>query len=223
MDTAIKSLELRGHTIELLGEERRKETCALIEGERISFRILEQVRRVPHEPTRRELADSARWGSHWRQEYNYVPTGKLSFEVEGWLVSKSLKRRWSDSARRPLEEQVGEFVVGIEAIGRIERQRTEEREERLRQEATIQARAAEAEALRLREQRRLSRLIDLADNWNTASRVRAFLDELEQRGASTNGIGDLVEWGRLAADQLDPLKDPKAITEAFAESDGHPG
>lgn len=47
---------------------------------------------------------------------------------------QGMKYRWKDSVRRCLEEQIGDFVVALEAIGHVECQRAAELEARRRQE-----------------------------------------------------------------------------------------
>ena len=132
--------------------------------------------------------------------------------MEKWTVPQGLKRRWSDSARRSLEEQVGEFVVGIESIGRIERQRTEQREEQLRREAAERAQAAKAEARELRKQRRVARLVNLAGRWHAASQMREFLDSVEG--------GELFEfdpYGTVGDSPAD-LRDVKITSKGYTET-----
>lgn len=220
VDAAIKALERRGHTVELRSVNDHRETCAVIEGQWIAFCVREEVRQKAHELTERERLQEKRWGHVWTRRFDYDPTGRLSLEVDRWSVPQGLRRRWKDSARRSLEDQVGDFVVGIEAIGHAERLRANEREERERDEAERRARALEEERRRLEEARRVEQLVGLAERWRSARTVREFLADLERRSGEVDGLAALIEWGRRAADSLDPLAEVAEIRGAFAGSDG---
>ena len=217
MNSAIKTLEKRGHGVIVRGERYGDDTCAVIQGQYVSFALREPSRQKSHEPTAEELRREKQYGRHWGPSYHYSPTGRLSLEIEGWLGDRGLRSRWRDSARRTVEDQLGEFIVGIEAIGDLHRQREEKRKERERIEAEERARRKEDEERKRREAEREARLVAMASRWRSSGDLRAFLLALEDSQPSTEGIEEVIEWGRRVADRMDPLA---SLGEICAQLDG---
>lgn len=216
MNTALKTLERRDHRVAVRGERYREDTCAVIQGQYVPFALREASRQRTHEPTAEELRREKQYGSHWGPSYDYSPTGMLSLEIEGWLGDRGLRTRWKDSARRTLEDQLGEFIVGIEAIGELNRQREEEWEARRRIEAEERARIQAEEDRKRHEAEREARLIEMASRWRASGDLRGFLLALEHHQHSVEGIEEVIEWGRRVANRMDPLA---SVGEILAQLD----
>ncbi len=107
MDAVIKTLEDRGHRVEMIDDRHRRQTCAVIEGERDCVLPSRESQRLPHEPTKEELADKIKWGHSGGPKYDHAPTGSLCLEVEGWSAYPGIRKRRGDSTTRMLENQVG--------------------------------------------------------------------------------------------------------------------
>ena len=205
MDTAIKTLEKRGHGVMIRGERYREDTCAIVYGQHIGFALREASRQKAHEPTSDELRYEKKYGRHWGPQHDYSPTGVLTLSIEGWLGDRGLRSRWRDSRRCRLEDQLGEFIVNIEAGAKLHRKREEEEEERRRVEAEARARREAEEERRRREAEREAHLVELAAQWRSATDVREFLSALERDHRSIDGVEEVLVWGRQVADRIDPL------------------
>lgn len=156
--------------------------------------------------------------------------GRLQLAVYGLGGGRSV---WSD-ARIPLERRLGRIIVDCEAEGDRRREAQEAaqqarlEEERLRREAAeaaerkrVEEQAADRRRyeadLRRQHQRALRHdLRGMTRRWGLATRVRAFLDQIEHavpapdRGA---GFSTWLAWARSEADRLDPLTAPHAIAK----------
>lgn len=218
MNTAIKTLERRDHRVAVRGERYRQDTCAVIQGQYVRFALREVSRQRTHEPTAEELRREKQYGSYWGPSYDYSPTGTLSLEIEGWLGDRGLRSRWKDSARRTLEDQLGDFIVGIEAIGELNRKREEEWEEQRRIDAEERARLQAEEDRKRHEAEREARLIEMASRWRASGDLRGFLLALEHHQHSVEGIEEIIAWGRRIAERLDPLSKPEEIS-VFLDGD----
>ena len=218
MNAAIKTLERRGHGVVVRGERYREDTCAVIQGQYVSFALREPSRQRTHEPTAEKLRREKQYGRHWEPPYDYSPTGRLSLEIEGWLGDRGLRSRWRDSARRTVEDQLGDFIVGIEAVGDLHRRREEERKERERIEAEERARRKEEEERKRREAEREARLVEMASRWRSSGNLREFLLALEHHQPHVEGIEEVIVWGREVADRMDPLASPGAIAMSLARN-----
>lgn len=217
LNAAIRTLESRGHGVVVRCERWGDSTCAVIQGQYVSFALREPSRQRSHEPTAEELRREKQYGRYWGPSYDYSPTGFLSLEIEGWLGDRGLRSRWRDSARRTVEDQLGEFIVGIEAVGNLHRRREEERKEGERIEAEERARRKEEEETKRREADREARLVELASRWRASGDLRGFLLALERHQHSAEGIEEVIEWGHRVADRLDPLA---GVGKIFGQLDG---
>ncbi len=93
MDTFLKVIKKRGHSISF-------ENCTsyiVIQNEKFDFYLREKLKRVPR------ISNSS-----W-QEYDYLPTIKLSFNVKiRWQIAE-----WKDGSL-PLEKQLAEIIAKLE-------------------------------------------------------------------------------------------------------------
>ena len=135
----------------------------------VPFNLKEAVKRSQHEPTPEELAKEEkerkrrerRWArndwdyvpsfssfSHW-PEWDYAPTGKVSFEFDLYLrYSSSLRRSFKDAKIQRLENMANDIAVGLAVLASAKRE-----DDRKAEEDRIRA---EEEARRRNEARRLA-------------------------------------------------------------------
>jgi hypothetical protein len=86
--------------------------------------IREKEDRVPHEPTAAELREKQR--NPWTRipEFDPVPTGRLTFELdEAW---NDRQHRWADGKRQRIEDRLWDL------LNEIETRATEAEQHRLR-------------------------------------------------------------------------------------------
>jgi hypothetical protein len=177
-------------------------------GERVDFKLREKQKQVRTPKTPEEVKRLLPGDKAWRQELQ--PTGILSFSIETYLPSLPC-RAWTETADRPLEDQLGDILAGLLLAGPLlvqQRREREEAERRRREEE--RRRYEEAERQRL-DDNRWRRFAELATRWRQTDEARRFLAALEQHpdaaASLANGmpIADWLSWarGRLAA--FDPM------------------
>ncbi|MFI7393301.1 PE-PGRS family protein [Streptomyces tendae] len=195
----------------------------------ISFRERQkQVRYVPTRPGRRTY-DWQRVTPAHRSE----PSGELEllFSEHG-SYRYGWKKEWSDTSKKPLEEQLGSVFRSLkehaeeqerarlkhEAEQRrlqeererqeAERQRLEaEREERERQEWQTAVSVASIKAVHAARNEHFGNALE---RWRAAGEIRAFCAALDEAAAATDNaleaerLGEWSAWGKTEADRLDP-------------------
>jgi hypothetical protein len=206
----------------------------------ISFRERQkQVRYVPKQPGRRTY--------DWQRvtpARKFEPSGELELVVGqhsgyGYGHSYGWKKEWADTAKKPLEEQIGSVFRALKARAkeqeraRLEREAEQQRlrEERERQEAERRRLEAEREE---RERREWEAAVSAAsikavraaradhfgtalEQWGAAGEMRAFcaaLDEAADAPEDALEVERLREWsawGKAEADRLDPTMNGKGL------------
>jgi hypothetical protein len=207
MDALIKALEERGHEVQVRRERWRErwETVAVIKGEPIRFYMREGTTRVALEPSAEEVKRAAKFGwSPPRTRYDYRPSGKLALEIDA-ICATGFRKRWSDGRKRRLEDLLGRFLVGIEAVGAFELARRLEREEAERRREEERRRAAEEAERRRIEEEKVKKLRQLTSDWREANDMRAFLAVVQERASATGELKEWIAWGLRIADRLDPI------------------
>lgn len=220
------------------------------EEETISFAISEGVRREKHVPTEEELAEqeaaqkrrARRWNQpdSWddmdfgslarhRREWDYHPTGQLSFELENsYLLGGGPRRAFKDAKVQRLENLATDITVGMAVFAAAKkedrlkreeqaREREEARQRRelaLRRQHIIERRGAALETV-LKEVAALDRLRRLVAGLQGerisegAGRIAEFLAFAERRLASreamlsAEGLRKRFEEQRLFGDDDD--------------------
>jgi hypothetical protein len=201
----------RGSTVEVEAEKKR--TVLMIEGTQVELSLSERVRRKEHVDTPEETKAKERY---WKLPHyagrEYPGTPRYDYLATGILTLKAGRcpsRSWNDTERTPLERRFPEVVSGLILLASEIRAREEE-----------QAREAERRRLakenyaRIMEQRKRERGLfeDLeakAKKWKRATRLRAYVDAVEQtatlKGELTDELLDWIGWARAKADWLDPM------------------
>lgn len=195
----------------------------------------EQVRYVPKQPGRRTY-DWQRVTPAHRSE----PSGELELlfsEHAGYRYG--WKKEWTDTSKKPLEEQIGSVFRALKAHAeeqeraRLEREAEQRRlrEERERQEAERRRLEAEREE---RERQEWEAAISVAsikavhaarnehfgtalERWRAAGEIRAFCTALDEAAAASDNaleaerLGEWSAWGKTEADRLDPTTKGKGL------------
>ena len=206
LNALFRALEAGSHPVT---EPRRGSLEVRLGGKSISFRLREKLKQV-----QRPLTDEEkRWGFYARKGYRTetVGSGFLIFEIQSRLPGQ-LKSSWLETDTKRMEDMVGEIFATMQAAAPLleaERLAEEEREARWREE---EARRREAERQRKIADNRLRRFGQLADQWDTAARMRAFLAKLKARPddpfALIDGrsLSDWITWLEDHIEARDPLR-----------------
>lgn len=200
-----KAVERRGHKATT---ERGSihEAHLLIAGHRFDYTLVERYtqRRVALTAAELKLPENASANRRFRQVREL--TGQLQLTIKTSYYNKAV---WRDEPERSLEDQLGEILVGLEAMA-VE-------------ETAAKARQAEAERLRWEEERRRAevqrqrrqdanqwrRLRELAQRDEEAQRMRRFVETLRARAANEGGENEeITAWLTWAEEWIaawDPL------------------
>ncbi|MEV8030842.1 PE-PGRS family protein [Streptomyces sp. NPDC086182] len=195
----------------------------------VSFRERQkQVRYVPKQPGRRTY--------DWQRvtpAQKFEPSGELELLVgQQSSFSYGWKKEWADTAKKPLEDQIGSVLRALKAHAeeqeraRLEREAEQQRlrEERERQEAERRRLEAEREERERREWEtavsgasvkavhavRADHFGTTLEQWQAAGEIRAFCTALDEAAAASEDaleaerLREWSAWGKTEADRLDP-------------------
>jgi exonuclease VII large subunit len=206
------------HVLDVLARHRfsvevsEGHTVAVINGERVCFRIEEPIQRVvsqkAHVPN-----PTDRWD--YDEVVTHEPAGKLVLVIQSTLWGKYEQRtRWSDGKVQRLENLVGDFVAGLMRTAVAVRRQEGEQKQR---EAERDRRAREAEQLRKEieeEEKKLKQLNEWVENWEHAERLRRFIAIYTEKSRTwpaekQEKYKAWIEWATKQADRLDPFVSEK--------------
>ncbi|MFE4828014.1 PE-PGRS family protein [Streptomyces sp. NPDC056672] len=212
----------------------------------ISFRERQrQVRYVPKQPGRRTY--------DWQRvtpAHKFEPSGELELLVSQHSDSSynyGWKKEWADTAKKPLEEQIGSVCRTLKARAeeqeraRLQREAEQQRlqEERERQEAERRRLEAEREE---RERREWEAAVSVAsikavhavraehfgtalERWQAAGEIRTFCAALDEAAAASEDaleaerLREWSAWGKTEADRLDPTLSGKGLASLNFHAD----
>ncbi|MEP3049774.1 MAG: hypothetical protein ABJP48_10555 [Erythrobacter sp.] len=183
----------------------------------VPFSLKEAVKRSQHEPTPEELAKEAkerkrrerRWArndwdyapsfssfSHW-PEWDYAPTGKVSFEFDLYLrYSSALRRSFKDAKIQRLENIANDIAVGLAVLATAKREDDRRAEEdRIRAEEEVRRRN-EARRLAYIEDRRLKVLDLVFERVVKRDRLRRLASQLTEELEATPSprSAEFLDW-----------------------------
>jgi hypothetical protein len=187
-------------------------THAVVEYESTTVRL-----RVLEAYTRTETkTQNGKYEWSYTKRHQYHLTGRLTFEIEEWYDGQ---KRWSDTARRSLEDKLGAFILSLVDAAKAVLKREHEwaEKERVREEVKRQREDA---AKRLKEEQEFrQRLLDEADLWQQCEVVRQYLDQVRVRfTGSKQPVSqkemDWLEHAEMALNDMMPLEKRLARTVA---------
>lgn len=114
LDGLAKALELRGHQMRFTERQSNYQPyklIAVVNDIEVQMGIVEPLIRSEHRLSPEEQARFKRTGYSWGPAYDFTPSGRLIFSMGGY---SGTSYKWSDGARKKLEEQLGEVVLAFE-------------------------------------------------------------------------------------------------------------
>lgn len=202
-----KAVERRGHKATT---ERGSihQVHLLIQGHRFDYTLVEKYtqRRVALTAAELKLPENASVSRRFRQVREL--TGQLQLTIKTSYYNKAV---WRDEPEQSLEDQLGEIVVGLEAMA-VEETAAKARQaeaERLRWEE--ERRRAEVERQRRQDANQWRRLRELAQRDEEAQRMRRFVETMRARAAEEGGqdeeVAAWLSWAEEWIAAWDPLTD----------------
>jgi hypothetical protein len=223
LDGLAQSLDTRGLALAANGNAITVTT----NGDTVTFKLTEHVRREKHVPTVDELAKEARrrtsqgitWDSPYGRvypEWDFIRTGELSIEIENQYLT-GYRRSWKDRKRQRLEDLIEDISVAILAYAAGLKLRREERERENRNwERRCRVRAR-ADKRRNRENERSKILDELVGISTEAAKLCAWLAEAGgwPQPDQPNEFSRFVAWARARLDYLEHAVGPEGIAETL--------
>lgn len=206
------------------------------DGETLHFSLKETVKRVKHELTDKEQAEEAKWQrklerryrNPWDREFHprprfpewdFHPTGQLSFELENIYVSsgQSPRRSFRDAKIQRLEKMANDIAVGMAALlaAKIE-QRLKWEEQQRKWEKERRQREAALRARKI-EEGRVAALSEILGELDQLDRLRRLLSQLrEQAGPNPAGrIAEFVSWSERHLVAQEAAMSAEGLNERF--------
>ncbi|MBN2568153.1 MAG: hypothetical protein JXB42_01855 [Deltaproteobacteria bacterium] len=211
MDTVIKELEYRDFEI-IIKKDKIPGAQFVMFGEELEIFLHEKVRRIDHVPT--EVEKKKQLKDYWYSlpRWDYIPTGKLSIGIDAWGLY-DIRKRWSDTKYRIIEDILNEFVIGvIRAADFLRKQRIEREEEQRRREEECRRREEERRRIEI-EKAKLQELENQAYLWAKSKQLRAYIEAVEESASARQFDGDdmerlneWIQWARNHADRFNPIQ-----------------
>ena len=199
-DTLIRAMEPLGCSI-------TDDLQFVVRGESVSVSVSESQSKIDHVLTKDEqrdmliYQDAQKHGKYASKpnirKYDYEYNGKLSFGIAN-------KKSFSDGKSNTLEDRLGDILISMYETSerlRLDRLAAEEAERKRKEEE------------RLREERRnrfdtevdrTIALVNMADDYDTACKIRRYISAIEASGDLNEKTLAWVEWAKAKADWYDP-------------------
>lgn len=225
------------------------------DGETIGFSVSELTRREKHVLTEKEQTEYSAWEKkrerYWARrrsprswdddddgfefpprfaEWDYHPTGQLSFELEQhYFWDASPRRSFRDAKVQRLELIVGDVAVGIAVYAAAIKAGRLRREEEARRREEEQQRRERAERTQYIRKRRVTELDEVLEELAALERLRGLVSTLRsQLGNESDGrVGTFVDFAekrlaeREAAFSADGLGERFGGKHIFGDDDDH--
>lgn len=225
MDTVLKELEARGHSIEVTtpkGEGKEREpsrTLVHVGDSSVQIGIDEAVDKIPLPlPEPRKPREPYDYVPRPKREYEHRPTGRLRLRIKN-VSLRGAPEVWSDRRGGRIESHLSEFVASVLVAAerqRLDRIEAEERRlEALRQERRRQAIELHNDADDVLEKDLASRLKD----WRQAREIEGFASAVRERATEPidpdSLVGRWLKWAgvviayfdRKAIDKMEQLRE----------------
>lgn len=195
--------------IEILGGSVNDDLSLIIRNERVTLKIFEGQDEVKHALTRQEAQDLVvyedrirhdRWASKPNiRKYDYIFNGKLKISI---LNNKYFR----DSEKVKIESRLGDMLIDLYEESEVVRKKREADEEAQRKrEEEIRLRE-EREILYSKEADKTIALTNIAQDYDMACKIRAYIEALELRAdLSDEATAEWIDWAKKKADWFDPI------------------
>jgi hypothetical protein len=174
-----------------------------IGGHGLEVAVSEETKRVPHEPSKSELADAARYSWHRIPEWDHVPSGRLVLKSGHSSYATTLA---TDRQRWRIEDRLGNAMAELESLAAIAEERRREAVER----ETARQRTWEVAMVRARDRFDEHQRVDwLGAQLRAVRHARDIREFVTAAGGDASLADDVTEWLSWAADyadRIDPLR-----------------
>jgi hypothetical protein len=205
LDAFIKACDIRKYKVDIDTSEYPI-TYVGVFGERINIRLTEKVKR--NDLAEAGLTTRRAFGN----TYEYEPLGQLVLEVVE-LGIDGYTKRWSDSAKSRLEDQLNDVMVGLAVIGKVMKLQRQRREEEHRRWQEKENRRVEEEKRQAEAEMRFQELERQAQLWKRAHDLSGYIAACAQAMRKKSGRiqpesaeAKWLAWARNQVKLLDPIR-----------------
>jgi len=190
----------------------------VVDGHCEGLKIFELDDRVPHDPTQSELREKERYSWTRIPEFDYVPSGRLVFQLDPcW---KGRQHTWKDGKRLRIDERISDILDEVETRAVEAEQHRSAEQERKRQRKRDWEQAMAIAGERYVEHALAMELHAQLNSWELANRVRTYGHALDSRKVVASlppeGSPDWSSWIHAYADSIDPLLRTSGVPEVAA-------
>ena len=202
LDTLYRQIEMLGGTV-------NDDLSLTIRNERVTLKIFEGQDEVNHELTKQEAQELVvyedavrhkKWASKPNfRKYDYIFNGKLKVSI---LNNKYFR----DSEKIKIESRLGDMLIDLyEQSEVVKKKRESDEEAQRKREEEIRLRE-EREKLYSEEADKTAKLTNIAQDYEEACKIRAYIEALELRAdLSDEATAEWIEWAKKKADWFDPI------------------
>lgn len=210
MDALLKGLNERGFQLRLYEDDRQ--TLVSVRGTDLPVRLEEEYKRVEVEPDRvvfSQVVDDL----PPRTRYDFQPTGelKLMIPADSHRIP-GVRKTWADGKTQEVEALLNSFVVGLVRAAVVKKKRDREREKRRRKREKEHHNRRERKRQLKEEKERRKELLDKAEAWGRAEKLRGLIEAVRRQGQSQESaevaekLQAWIMWAESVANDLDPTK-----------------
>lgn len=200
--------------VEHLGGSVNDDLSMTIRNEHVVLIITEKLNQTPHTLTKDEIKQVKKYEQDKKRylyayeprfrKYDYIPTGKLRLSTYGKIFFR-------DTNNSVVEDQLGNILLALYLQSedvRIEREKREEKQRKVEEEK----RRKELQRQKYNDEvDLLQELTNKASDYETACKIRAYIEAVEARNDLDEETIEWIRWAKARADWLDPsvaLADP---------------
>ena len=201
LDALVKALEARGYPVTAEG--------IMVEGQRVQLAISEKQDRTPHVPTAAEEKEQKLHSWKRLPLWDYQPNGLLSIHADNHVWwRRDLRKRWSDTRHKRLEDMLDDVLLGLVALGVALRQRRDEQRAEAERQAELVRQRREKERFERMAAAQSRDIVARAKSLADADVVRRLIEAVEASGAAPSLEREAwLDRARAIAASLDPLSD----------------
>ena len=186
MQAVITMLEKRGYELKV----RQEDTVVIISGQEMKIALREKVR-------------TTKKPGKYGFDNEYTPEGKLILKLDSYP-----QKEWQDGPRT-LEEQLPDILARLETQGQRKMAQQIESDKWHREWEEKERVRKEAEQRQQQELANFKHLLKASGIWQKAERIRAYIQQVEQKAANNNELTEetqqWIQWARNKVDWYDPL------------------
>jgi hypothetical protein len=217
----------RGHQI----AEGEKAVGIDVDDEHMTIVVTEKIKKAPHESTEAESVKLATWQenyarrqrrgewvSEWDKpripEWDYLPSGLLTLEIDGENHWDGLRRRFSDGKGQRLEGLVGHVLAALTTCAAARKAKRVEDERRQREWQEEEKRRIEVNRRNTLEAKRWEFFDRQIKLYEQARRIDAFVHEYVARHPETElpaCCRALIQWGKEYAEAIRDVAAPECL------------